>query len=134
MVRSNFQCPVHSGAHISDAGARSVCLGLELVSFSGMYRAERRRSWFLSISIAEEGEDATIWSRDPNLREIKGPWILAKWVMLIWPCLLIWGRLPTIGHGFGPGGVLTDREVNCFRTKKIRSRRRNRNRREGTEK
>lgn len=40
----------------------------------------------------------------PSLREMSGPWVRAILASEAWGCLPSWRRLPTKGHGWGPGG------------------------------
>lgn len=64
------------------------------------------RSWVFRTWAAVEGEDATTRSWVPSLREMSGPWARAIWASEAWGCFPSWRRLPTTGHGLGPGGRL----------------------------
>lgn len=57
-----------SGANpIDEAGSARGVAGV-------MWRPERDLSWVLRISRAAAGEEATTAVREPNFREMSGPW------------------------------------------------------------
>ncbi len=81
---------------------------VKILKASEAGRAWNTWSWVLRNSLASAGEDATTVWVEPSRRYTSGPYCSAKRANVMWGDFPNMNKLPTTGHGHGPGGSFWD--------------------------